>query len=261
VWLIDPKERHHGNELASGCAVPGGGAVIVELSVDADAHVAIAAVRQAFTPDQLHACPVTVWHGAAATIIGPCGAMSPIELMPDIRSLDVRVHASARVVISWLDGPSREAVATRLTTMPATGLDIRLLREEFELLLADVIEAVYTVEGGPSDVAAHPVRERVGAVRDGRDIYSCLVDLAAQLLRVAKRRGGSAYARIMASTGKLDDQGAAAAALDDIGLRMLGRELFPVRAGDDDATLAAVFVVLAPGRPRGQPGDARPRPR
>ena len=229
-------------------AVPGRAAV-VELTGDANRPGAIDAVRAAFTAEQLHSCPVMLWHGPAEVLIGPSGALVVNELVPNTRSLDVRIHSSdataTHVVVSWLDGPSGEEVAARLANTAAIGLEVRLVREELDQLLADVIDAAYTSTANRAQIGKDPVLERVAAVRDGRDIYHYLLEVGAELLSALKRRRSSHYRRIFTAMGELDDQIAVDAVLDDLDAFIVGGELFQVHATDDQATLAALFTLVA----------------
>lgn len=222
--------------------------ILLDLSDDADPVVAIAATRATFTKHHLRARPVVLWQGTSELVIGPHGVLTPRDLIPDNRSVDTRVQAgtATRVVISWLDGPTRETVAARLAEQADTGLVIDLLREEFDALLADVLDATLTAYPDPAQLATHPVLDRVRSVNDGRDTYYHLLDVAAELLPTIKRqRGGSAYLQLLYAIRQLHDQRAVDAVLDNLDNRILGGQFFPVRDIDDDAMLTALFGILA----------------
>lgn len=224
--------------------------VLLQLSPDADLASAITAVRTCFTPQALRVNPVGLWHGLDHHLVGPAGVLCPTALVPANRSLGTRVYpsegGSVRVVISWLNGPTRDEVAARLADQPDSGLTVELIREDFDILVQDVVDAAITATGDPRLLAAHPVLARVGAFRDGLETYYELLDLVAVLWpKVKRRRARRRYYGILRAIAQLGDHEAVGAVLDDVGIRVLGGEFLPVRPIADDAILAAVFVLLA----------------
>lgn len=225
--------------------------VLLQLSSDANLEAAIAAVRAAVPPQQLRTAPVTLWHGPAAVLIGPLGALTVTDLMHDPLSQDLRVHPGdaarpARIVLSWVDGPSREQVAQQLATQPPIGLPIELVHERFETLLDDVFDAALTATGTPAQIAAHPVLERFRAVPDGEDTYYGLLDIVTALvLKLDRHRDHDKWFTILGDIAELADQTAVDAVLDDLDTRLLGGQFFPVHSIDDHAMLSALFVLLA----------------
>ncbi len=231
-----------------------GGAVPTELAVvdlgdEVDRDSAVTAIRTVVTTGQLRATPVMLWHRGEEVLIGPHGVLVPTALVPDNPSLDVRVHVDpdgpARVVISWLDGPTREVVTRRLARQPDSGLVVDLLRGDFHTLVNDVIDAALSAAGDGRRLAAHPVLARVQAFRDGRETYYALLDVGATLLPTVKRRGRCGWSQLMRTLGELGDRHALDAVLDDLDNRIRGGEFFPVRAIDDHAMLTALFGVVA----------------
>lgn len=222
---------------------------IVDLRDEASVSAAIAAIHRAGATLPLAACPVMIWHRDGQILVGPGGALRVRHLVPDSPSLDVRVHTEtgqpARVVISWLDGPGREIVAQRLAALPDTGLQVELVRECFNDLFDDVVDAVFDTASADLPVAAHTVLDRVRAVRDGQYTYFDLLDLATALLRELRRSNLGSYRDALAVLAEVEDQAAVNAVLDDIDTRMRDGQFFPVRVIDDHAMLVALFTLAS----------------
>ncbi len=168
----------------------------------------------------------------------------PLQRLPRYPCRLIR-WAPARVVISWLDGPSRDEVAARLANQPSSGLRIELVHEKFDELVDEVVDAAANAVGDPQQLTVHPVLERVRAVDHGSDTYVELLDLVAAMWPELKQRPGGDCYKVLRAVAQLDDQDAVDAVLDDVDDRVLGSPYLAVRRIDDHAMLTASFVLLA----------------
>lgn len=224
-------------------------ATVVVLRDDASLAAAIAAIREADPTLPLAACPVMLWQRDQQVLVGPGAALDVTQFVPDNPSLDVRIHSDsaqrARVVISWLDGPTREIVAQRLAALPDTGLSVELVQECLGVLAFDVVAAVFDIAAAHPLPAYHPVLDRVRAVRDGRDIYFDLLDVTKTLLHELRRYDVGLYIDALSILRELDNQDAADAVLQDVDGGGFDSEFLPVRATDEHAALVALFNLAS----------------